>query len=94
MFRLIQLAPGAYDIESDGTIIASLVKDAAGAQRWTAELLDPNGRMPAPFQRSEHVFSKLSDVVFWLGDPAVVSTSAFQRRWSPKAATDGPASRD
>jgi hypothetical protein len=76
-FRLVQLAPGAYDIESDGTIIGSLVKDAAGAQRWSAELLDPYGRMPAPFQHSEHAFPKLSDVLFWLGDPDVVSTSAL-----------------
>src|SRR4051794_9904756 len=93
-YKLVQLAPGAYEIEFDGKIVASLVKDAAGAQRWTAELLDPDGRMPAPFQPSEHVFRRLSDALFWLGDPDLESTSNFQRRGSPKSATHGPASCD
>jgi hypothetical protein len=77
-YKLVQLAPGAYDVEFEGTVVASLVKDI-NAQRWTAELLDPNGRMPSPFKRSEHVFRKLSDALFWLGDPDVISTPSLKR---------------
>ena len=52
-YRLLQLAPGSYDVELDGRIIASLVSYRSN-KRWIAELLDE--RLPHPerwFRSSE-----------------------------------------
>jgi hypothetical protein len=51
-YRRIRLAPGSYDVEFDGAIVASVVRDGHcghHAGRWFAELLDEAGPRPAPF---------------------------------------------
>lgn len=51
-YRLIQLAPGSYDLLLGEVIVASVVKGLSGKSAvWMAELLDnrPDARRPAPF---------------------------------------------
>ena len=73
-YRLIQLAPGAYDVLRDGEIIASVVRHGPRSHsKWSAELLDdltPRTR-PAPFVELEHEFHSFEDVCVWLGRPPV-----------------------
>ena len=69
-YRLVQLAPGSYDVELDGKIIASLVRDSA-SRRWYAELLDERLPHPAPFTGARHKFRSLGEAVTWLGHPEV-----------------------
>jgi len=38
-YRLVRLAPGSYDLELDGEIIASVVRDGERGG-WSVELLD------------------------------------------------------
>ena len=67
-------APGAYDVEFDGDIVGSLVVDPGRRDdgRWTAELLGTKTTLP--FTTDVHTFATFSDVLTWLGDPAVVQT--------------------
>jgi DNA-binding XRE family transcriptional regulator len=73
-YKLIQLAPGSYDVLLDGEIIASLVRSGpTQAATWTAELLvdlSPEER-PAPFTEAEHQFGAFDEARAWLGDPHV-----------------------
>ena len=80
-YRLIQLAPGAYDVELDGEIVASLVQSPT-SRRWTAELLDEARQLPAPFNKIEHRFDSFTGVRGWLGNAEVVHTAVgeFARR--------------
>ena len=80
-YRLIQLAAGAYDVERDGAIVASLVRNQS-SKRWCAELLDERLPHPAPFTAIEHAFETFADALTWLGSPEVVSTAGgeFARR--------------
>jgi hypothetical protein len=80
-YKLVQLAPGSYDVELDGKVVASLVKSPT-SKRWTAELLDEAGLRPAPFRKAAHWFATLNGVQEWLGDPELVPTpgGAFARR--------------
>jgi hypothetical protein len=74
-YRLIQLAPGSYDLLLHGKIIGSIVRSGARTDQvmWTAELLnDPApGQGPLPFIRVEHTFKTLEDVCTWLGGPEI-----------------------
>jgi hypothetical protein len=77
-FRLIRLAPGSYDLELDGAIIASVVRDSHGghhAMKWYAELLDEAGPRPAPFLEPLHEFGSFDEVAAWLGYPATVNVT-------------------
>ncbi len=80
-YRLVQLAPGSYDVELGGQVVASLVKSAT-SKRWSAELLDESGPRPAPFRKAAHWFGTLNGAQEWLGDPELVPTpgGAFARR--------------
>jgi hypothetical protein len=73
-YRLMQLAPGAYDLLLDGNVVASVVRNGSRQPyTWTAELLEdlPRSRRPYPFQEVEHDFSSLEEVRAWLGDPEI-----------------------
>lgn len=76
-YRLIQLAPGSYDLLLDGRIIASVVRGGTHPSYtiWTAELLEdlPPRQRPAPFIKMEHSFSTFEEVCSWLGGPEVKS---------------------
>jgi hypothetical protein len=80
-YRLIQLAPGSYDIELDGKILASLVHLPGTRRRagsWVAELLN-EGVRPTPFVSAEHEFPTFEDAVAWLGDAEVTRPHAISR---------------
>ena len=71
-YRLTRLAPGSYDLELDGEIIASVVRDGNRghhAVRWFAEMLP----RPAPFVEPVHEFGSFDEVAAWLGHPAMVN---------------------
>jgi hypothetical protein len=72
-YKVVQLAPGAYDVELDGDIVASLVVTPGRRDegRWAVELLGTNA--PAPFTAEVHSFATFSDVLTWLGEPQVLS---------------------
>jgi hypothetical protein len=73
-YRLIQLAPGAYDVMRHGEIIASVVRHSSRSpSKWSVELLeDPTPpKRPAPFTKIEHQFRTLEDLCAWLGRPPV-----------------------
>ena len=72
-YRLIQLAPGAYDVLRRGEIVASVVRNGPRSKRWSAELLDklPPQARPAPFTDTEHHFQSFEDICEWLGRPPV-----------------------
>jgi len=70
-YRLVQLAPGSFDVERDGKIIASLVRDSLASNRWSAELLDERLPHPAPFTGTRHKFGSFAEAVTWLGSPEV-----------------------
>ena len=75
-YRLIRLAPGSYDLELDGEIVASVVRDGNHghhAVRWFAEILDEAGPMPAPFVKPVHDFGSFDEVAAWLGYPDTVN---------------------
>lgn len=75
-YKLIQLAPGSYDVLLHGVIIASLVRIDTPDRHlttWTAELLVdllPEER-PAPFTEPERQFASLEEARAWLGDPGL-----------------------
>ena len=73
-YRLIQLAPGSYDLTFDEEIVGSVVCQPASGhrpQKWFAELLDDGRDRPAPFVAAEHEFGTFSEVLAWLGDVEV-----------------------
>jgi hypothetical protein len=77
-YRLIRLAPGSYDLELDGAIVASVVRDGHRghhAVRWFAELLDEAGPAPAPFTAPLHEFGSFDEVASWLGYPDTVNVA-------------------
>ena len=70
MYILSKLAPGSYDIELDGQIIAGLVRtERSNRYTWIAELLEPlpPDQRPAPFTSLEHEFPTFESAVGWLG---------------------------
>ena len=75
-YRLIRLAPGSYDLELDGAVIASVVSDGNRghhAVRWFAELLDEAAPPPSPFVEPVHQFGSFDEATAWLGYPDTVS---------------------
>lgn len=75
-YTIMQLAPGSYDVLLDGKIIASLVRDLSCAtDQWSAELLTEEDRLPEPFLNVQHRFQTFREVMIWLNDPEVISTS-------------------
>jgi hypothetical protein len=73
-YTLIQLAPGAYDLFLDDSIVASVVRSGRRQPyTWTAELLEevPPNRRPSPFRDIEHSFPSLEQLCAWLGQPPV-----------------------
>jgi hypothetical protein len=77
-YRLIQLAPGAYDLFLADSIIASVVRSGLRQpSTWTAELLEevvPDKR-PSPFQDIEPSFPSLEELCAWLGHPPVTTNN-------------------
>jgi hypothetical protein len=77
-YRLIRLAPGSYDLELDGEIVASVVREtsrAHGPVSWFAELLDETSPRPAPFTEPVHEFGSFEEAAAWLGYPDTVSVA-------------------
>ena len=73
-YRLIQLAPGAYDLFLHDSVIASVVRNGSRQPyTWTAELLEnlPRSKRPLPFRELEHDFPSLDELCAWLGHPDV-----------------------
>ena len=80
-YRLVQLAPGSYDVELGGKVVASRVRSPT-TKRWTAELLDDAASRPPPFKKAAHWFGTLANAQEWFYDPEVVPTPGgeFARR--------------
>ena len=79
-YRLIQLAPGAYDLLLNGEIVASVVRSGLRQPyTWTAELLEdlPQHKRPSPFQDLAHDFPSLDELCAWLGSPQVKSNNRY-----------------
>jgi hypothetical protein len=77
-YRLIQLAPGAYDLRLHDKVVASVVRNGSRQPyTWTAELLEdlPRGHRPSPFREIEHDFSSLDELCAWLGHPEVLANN-------------------
>ncbi len=77
-YSLIQLAPGAYDLVLDDTIVASVVRNGSRQPySWTAELLEdlPRSKRPLPFRDIEHSFPSLEELCAWLGQPKVTTNN-------------------
>ena len=76
MYRLLQLAPGSYDLELNGEVIGSVVRTGSHHRsvKWYAELIDEEGVRPPPFTRAEHKFPSLEELASWLGDAEVNPT--------------------
>jgi hypothetical protein len=73
-YRLIQLAPGAYDLVLHDNVVASVVRNGSRQPyTWTAELLEdlPRSNRRAPFRNIEHDFPSLDELCAWLGHPKV-----------------------
>jgi hypothetical protein len=65
-YRLVQLAPGSYDLECGGVVIASVVQEPPTRrrrQRWSAELIDERVPYPPPFTALQHHFENLAAVI-------------------------------
>lgn len=74
IYRLIQLAPGSYDLLLGDAIVASVVRSAPRKPVvWAAELLEelPAACRPAPFTKVEHAFASFRELCAWLGHPEV-----------------------
>jgi hypothetical protein len=83
-YRLIQLAPGAYDLLLNGKVVGSVVRNSSYQPYiWTAELLEdlPPSPRPAPFTEVEHVFASLEDLCAWLGDPQMKTNNRHGDAW-------------
>ena len=75
-YRLIRLAPGSYDLELDGAVIASVVREGPRRRQavsWYVELLDEAAPPPSPFVEPVHQFGSLDEAAAWLGNPDTVS---------------------
>jgi hypothetical protein len=73
-YRLIQLAPGAYDLLLQDNVVASVVRNGSRQPyTWAAELLEdlPRSRRPSPFREIEHDFPSLNELCTWLANPQV-----------------------
>ncbi|WP_457090408.1 hypothetical protein [Microvirga sp. P5_D2] len=73
-YSLIPLAPGAYDLFLNDTIVASVVRNGSRQPyTWTAELLEdlPRSKRPLPFKDIEHSFPSLEELCAWLGQPTL-----------------------
>jgi hypothetical protein len=73
-YSLIQLAPGAYDLLRNDTVMGSVVRNGSRQPyTWTAELLEdlPQDERPAPFREVEHDFPTLEELCSWLGNSQV-----------------------
>jgi hypothetical protein len=66
-YRLIQLAPGAYDLLLRDTVVVR--NGSRQPYTWTAGLLEdlPRNRRPPPFREIEHDFPSLEELCAWLG---------------------------
>ncbi len=85
-YKLVQLAPGSYDVLLHGTIIASLARNGWDSQSiWSAELLEdlPPGKRPQPFTEVEHRFATFEEARVWLGDPPVEGEGVRKLRADP-----------
>jgi hypothetical protein len=82
-YRLIQLAPGSYDLLLDDMIVASVVRSSSRKPViWTAELLEdtPSSHRPAPFTKAERDFASFSELCAWLDTPDVKPNRRDQSR--------------
>ena len=73
-YKLVQLAPGSYDVLLNGTVIASLARNGWDSKSiWAAELLEdlPPGQRPEPFIEVEHPVATSEEARAWLGNPIV-----------------------
>ncbi len=73
-YKLVQLAPGSYDVLLNRTIIASLARSGWDSQSiLSAELLEdlPPAKRPEPFTEVEHRFATFEEARAWLGNPPV-----------------------
>ena len=73
-YRLIQLAPGSYDLLLSDVIVASVVRSSSrDPVVWTAELLEeaPASQRPAPFTKIEHDFATFGELCAWLDAPEI-----------------------
>jgi hypothetical protein len=73
-YRLIQLAPGSYDLLLGNVIVASVVRSSSrNPVGWTAELLEdaPASQRPAPFTKVEHDFATFGELCAWLDAPEI-----------------------
>ncbi|KMO42116.1 hypothetical protein VQ02_03970 [Methylobacterium variabile] len=71
-YTLVRLASGSYDVDLDGSIVASLVLEPRRGRsplRWHVELLEatPRAKRPAPFTDQTHTFLSFEEAVSWLG---------------------------
>jgi hypothetical protein len=82
-YRLIQLAPGSYDLLLGDVIVASVVRSSSRKPLvWTAELLEdtPSSHRPVPFTKAEHAFASFSELCAWLDTPDVKPNRRDQSR--------------
>jgi hypothetical protein len=70
-YTLLKLAPGAYDLDLDGSIVGRVVQNVPRGTQWRAELLNPANGVPAPFSDVEEIFPSLERICEWLGDAKV-----------------------
>jgi hypothetical protein len=73
-YRLVQLAPGSYNLLLGDVIVASMVRSSSrDPVVWTAELLEdaPASQRPAPFTRIEHDFAAVGELCAWLDAPEI-----------------------
>jgi hypothetical protein len=81
---LTQLAPGAYDLLSNGDILGSVVRNSSHhPYTWTDDLLEdlPSNQRPAPFTKIEHAFTCPEDLCAWLSDPDVKTNNPHGNAW-------------
>jgi len=77
-YTLTRLAFGSYDVNLDGSIIASLVHEPGrerALSKWHVELLEatPHVKRPAPFSDQTHTFPSFEEAAGWLGAKEVAS---------------------
>ncbi len=78
-YTLVRLASGSYDVDLDGSIVASLALErrrGRTSSRWHVELLEavPRAKRPTPFTDQIHTFSSFEDATGWLDVSEVVSS--------------------
>jgi hypothetical protein len=82
-YRLIQLAPGSYDLLLGDVIVASVVRSSSRKPVvWTAELLEdtPSSHRPAPFTKAEHDIASFRELCASLDAPDVKPNQRDQSR--------------